>query len=41
MANQISSLKDRKIILLGGSSGLGLATAKAAAAEGADRKSVV
>jgi NAD(P)-dependent dehydrogenase (short-subunit alcohol dehydrogenase family) len=36
MANQISSLKDRKIILLGGSSGLGLATAKAAAAEGAN-----
>jgi NAD(P)-dependent dehydrogenase (short-subunit alcohol dehydrogenase family) len=36
MADQISTLKDKKIILLGGSSGLGLATAKAAAAEGAN-----
>jgi NAD(P)-dependent dehydrogenase (short-subunit alcohol dehydrogenase family) len=35
MANQISSLSGRKVIILGGSSGLGLATAKAAAAEGA------
>src|SRR5258708_2590256 len=35
MANQIGSLSGRKVIILGGSSGLGLATAKAAAAEGA------
>lgn len=35
MANQISALSGRKVIILGGSSGLGLATAKAAAAEGA------
>ncbi|HWK06992.1 MAG TPA: SDR family oxidoreductase [Puia sp.] len=35
MANQISTLSGKKIIILGGSSGLGLATAKAAAAEGA------
>src|SRR5438309_11449875 len=35
MANQISVLSGRKVIVLGGSSGLGLATAKAAAAEGA------
>jgi len=35
MANQISTLTGRKVIILGGSSGLGLATAKAAAAEGA------
>jgi NAD(P)-dependent dehydrogenase (short-subunit alcohol dehydrogenase family) len=34
--NPNSSLKGKKIILLGGSSGLGLATAKAASAEGAD-----
>ncbi|HTI12814.1 MAG TPA: SDR family oxidoreductase [Puia sp.] len=35
MANQISTLTGRKVLILGGSSGLGLATAKAAAAEGA------
>src|SRR5882762_5727849 len=35
MENQISALSGKKVILLGGSSGLGLATAKAAAAEGA------
>src|SRR5258708_40327453 len=35
MANQIGSLSGRKVIILAGSSGLGLATAKAAAAEGA------
>jgi NAD(P)-dependent dehydrogenase (short-subunit alcohol dehydrogenase family) len=34
--NPNSGLAGKKIILLGGSSGLGLATAKAAAAEGAD-----
>jgi NAD(P)-dependent dehydrogenase (short-subunit alcohol dehydrogenase family) len=33
--NTYTSLKDKKIFILGGSSGLGLATAKAAAAEGA------
>jgi len=35
MENQISALSGKKVVLLGGSSGLGLATAKAAAAEGA------
>ena len=35
MANSINSLSGRRIILLGGSSGIGLATAKAAASEGA------
>ena len=38
MENQVgqSQLKGKKVIVLGGSSGLGLATAKAAACEGAD-----
>ena len=35
MENQIGTLSGKKVVLLGGSSGLGLATAKAAAAEGA------
>jgi NAD(P)-dependent dehydrogenase (short-subunit alcohol dehydrogenase family) len=35
MAHPDNTLKDKKVLLLGGSSGLGLATAKAAAAEGA------
>jgi NAD(P)-dependent dehydrogenase (short-subunit alcohol dehydrogenase family) len=35
MAHNNITLKDKKILLFGGSSGLGLATAKAAAAEGA------
>jgi NAD(P)-dependent dehydrogenase (short-subunit alcohol dehydrogenase family) len=35
MIHQISTLEDKKVILLGASSGLGLATAKAAAAAGA------
>jgi len=35
MTNRINSLPGKKVIILGGSSGLGLATAKAAAAEGA------
>ena len=35
MKNQIGSLSGKKVIVLGGSSGLGLATAKAAAEEGA------
>lgn len=33
--NQNSSVKGKKVVILGGSSGMGLATAKAAAAEGA------
>ncbi|WP_158799840.1 SDR family oxidoreductase [Pedobacter sp. L105] len=36
MNNQYGSLSGKKVILLGGTSGLGLATAKAAAAEGAN-----
>jgi len=35
MAQHNNTLKDKKVLLFGGSSGLGLATAKAAAAEGA------
>jgi NAD(P)-dependent dehydrogenase (short-subunit alcohol dehydrogenase family) len=35
MTQNNSTLKDKKVLLLGGSSGLGLATAKAAATEGA------
>jgi NAD(P)-dependent dehydrogenase (short-subunit alcohol dehydrogenase family) len=35
MENKISALSGKKVVILGGSSGLGLATAKAAAAEGA------
>ncbi|HEY4063838.1 MAG TPA: SDR family oxidoreductase [Puia sp.] len=35
MANSIHSLSGKRVILLGGSSGIGLATAKAAASEGA------
>jgi NAD(P)-dependent dehydrogenase (short-subunit alcohol dehydrogenase family) len=38
MSNQIenkSSLKGKRVIILGGSTGIGFATAKAAAAEGA------
>ena len=35
MDNQSKTLSGKKVIILGGSSGLGLATAKAAAAEGA------
>ena len=35
MENKISALSGKRIIILGGSSGLGLATAKAAGAEGA------
>lgn len=31
----MKALKDKRVIVLGGSSGLGLATAQAAAAEGA------
>ena len=33
--NNLSALTGKKVIILGGSSGLGLATAKAAAKEGA------
>lgn len=36
MENSSNTLKGKRIILLGGSSGIGLATAKAATAEGAD-----
>src|SRR5258707_5426606 len=35
MALNNSTLKDKQVLILGGSSGLGLATARAAAAEGA------
>ncbi len=35
MENKISALSGKKVVILGGSSGLGLATAEAAAAEGA------
>jgi NAD(P)-dependent dehydrogenase (short-subunit alcohol dehydrogenase family) len=36
MADQVKPLSGKKVIILGGSSGLGLATAKAAATEGAN-----
>ena len=35
MAQNNSTLKDKKVLIFGGSSGLGLATARAAASEGA------